>query len=237
LSTTERTETEQLKEWHQRPENHFCRSSKGDINLYSVRESFFKLLSGQEHIQNEKARAKKKDEALKVYQRNLMKAVFVQNFASGSLAAPWQNGTELRDGDHEWQRILHVDGKLYGRELEPRQDRIICCPEDIRRCKTCVKTGDRLCGECRVPLCEHCHDAITSYRPYIVDMGLCNDNLWGYVTDILYRHKVRWLEMAIVAPVWTSMMIFYVEGNGGHLFNEALQARQLVHRVRQPVLM
>ena len=55
-------------------------------------------------------------------------------------------------------------------------------------------------------------------------MGLCNDNLWGYVTDIIYRHKVRWLEMAVVAPVWTSMMIFYVEGDGGHLFNEVLQA-------------
>ena len=225
LNTTDSTDKELLREWRQRPENRFHKSFLGEINLYPVRQSFFKLLSPHEHIENDKLRAKKKDAAWEVYQRNLVKAIFVQNFASGSLAAPWQNCTELRDDDHEWQRSLHVDGSCYNQELTPREDRIICCPEDIRRCKTCKQTGDRLCGDCRVPLCNHCYNAFDGYRPFIADMGLCNDNLWGYVTDIIYRHKVRWLEMAVVAPVWTSMMIFYVEGDGGHLFNEVLQAR------------
>ena len=53
-------------------------------------------------------------------------------------------------------------------------------------------------------------------------MGLCSDNIWGYSTDLVAKYKGRWLEAAIETPVWTSMMVFYVEGDGGHLFDEQL---------------
>ena len=52
-------------------------------------------------------------------------------------------------------------------------------------------------------------------------MGLANDNFWGYTSDILYRYQVRWVEAAIVAPIWTTMIVYYVEGDGGHLMTES----------------
>ena len=51
-------------------------------------------------------------------------------------------------------------------------------------------------------------------------MVLCNDNFWSYTTDILTKYKVRWIEMAIVSPCWTSMLVYYVEEDRGHLMNE-----------------
>ena len=51
-------------------------------------------------------------------------------------------------------------------------------------------------------------------------MVLANDNMWGYPSDIIVRYKVRWIEMAIVLPVWTTMMVYYVEGDYGHLMEE-----------------
>ena len=53
-------------------------------------------------------------------------------------------------------------------------------------------------------------------------MALANDNFLGYTTDILTKYKVRWLEAAIVSPCWTSIIIYYVEGDHGHLFNEEM---------------
>ena len=51
-------------------------------------------------------------------------------------------------------------------------------------------------------------------------MVLCNDNLWGYTTDLIAKYQVRWIEMAIVSPCWTSMLVYYVEEDRGHLMNE-----------------
>lgn len=53
-------------------------------------------------------------------------------------------------------------------------------------------------------------------------MMLCNDNFWGYTTDLLYRYQVRWIESAIVSPCWTTMLVFYAEGDFGNLYNEEL---------------
>jgi hypothetical protein len=101
----------------------------------------------------------------------------------------------------------------------------MCCPEDVRQCSACKKTEDQLCEECLVPVCHDCEVACR-YSPHIIPMGLCNDNLFGYTTHLIAKYKVRWLEAAIVSPVWTSMMVFYVEGDGGHLFDETLQEQR-----------
>ena len=44
-------------------------------------------------------------------------------------------------------------------------------------------------------------------EPSIIPMALGNDNYWGYTTDILYRYEVRWIEMAIVMPIWTILFL------------------------------
>ena len=51
-------------------------------------------------------------------------------------------------------------------------------------------------------------------------MALAQDNLGGYTTDIIVRYKVRWIEIASVLPMWTHMLVYYVEGHEGHMMNE-----------------
>ena len=65
-----------------------------------------------------------------------------------------------------------------------------------------------------------------------VSMALCNDNMWGYSTDLIVTHKVRWIEAAAVLPCWTSMIVYYVEESYGHLLEEQVgkqQCRTAVH--------
>ena len=57
---------------------------------------------------------------------------------------------------------------------------------------------------------------------YRVPKALCNDNFWSYTTEIIVKYKVRWIEAAIVSPVWTSVFVYYVEGDLGHLMNEVV---------------
>ena len=53
-------------------------------------------------------------------------------------------------------------------------------------------------------------------------MALANDNMWGYICSIIVQYQVRWIEMAAVLPYWTCMIVYYVEGDRGHLMNEIL---------------
>ena len=41
----------------------------------------------------------------------------------------------------------------------------------------------------------------------VIPMGLCNDNFWGFTSDIIYKYRVRWIEAAIVSPCWTTMLV------------------------------
>eukprot|EP00973_Karenia_brevis_P062842 8737986-Karenia_brevis.AAC.1 len=45
-------------------------------------------------------------------------------------------------------------------------------------------------------------------------------------------YKVRWIEAAIVCPYWTSMIIYYVEGDQGHLINEEMGKKKFRVAVR-----
>ena len=71
-------------------------------------------------------------------------------------------------------------------------------------------------------MCQECTDTmmLQDATKCGVPMALCNDNMWGYPTDLIVTHKVRWIEAAAVLPCWTSMIVYYVEGDRGHLMNE-----------------
>ena len=105
---------------------------------------------------------------------------------------------------------------LFGHRLCNRTDRGIRCPEDRKRCDVCSATPDSMCGDREVALCSARGDAFVK-EARVIDMGLCNDNLWGYTCPLIYKYKVRWLEAAIVTPCWTSFLVYYVEGDQGHL--------------------
>ena len=53
-------------------------------------------------------------------------------------------------------------------------------------------------------------------------MALGHDNYWGFSTDLIVRYRVRWIEMAAVLPMWTHMIVYYVEGHEGHMMSEAV---------------
>ena len=63
-------------------------------------------------------------------------------------------------------------------------------------------------------------------------MVLANDNFIGYTSDIITRYGVRWIEAAIVSPCWTNIMVYYVEGDYGHLMGEELGKQQFRTVVR-----
>ena len=98
---------------------------------------------------------------------------------------------------------------------------ILCCPEDVEFCGR--HSTAELCGNCRIPLCCRCwHYSWSSRCNHRIPMVLGNDNFFGYTTELLTKYRVRWIEAAIVTPCWTSMLIYYVEGDHGHLMNEEM---------------
>ena len=63
-------------------------------------------------------------------------------------------------------------------------------------------------------------------------MALANDNYIGYIFETIARYKVRWIELAAVLPIWTHMVVYYVEGDYGHLMSEELGRQAFRTRVR-----
>ena len=47
-----------------------------------------------------------------------------------------------------------------------------------------------------------------------------------FISSIITQYQVRWIEMAAVLPYWTCMIVYYVEGDRGHLMNEVLKENQ-----------
>ena len=98
---------------------------------------------------------------------------------------------------------------------------LLCCPEDIElNTYKCKHPEYEVCKQCRVPVCSNCERLLWKGRG--IPMALGNDNMWGYVTSLIARYKVRWIEMAAILPCWTSMIVYYVEGDHGHVMTESI---------------
>ena len=128
------------------------------------------------------------------------------------------------DGKTDWVRVMAI-----GKETLT----LLCCPEDVRSTAGCRHDPDaNICKHCRIPLCHMCAKVIMRAAPGGIPMSLCNDNFIGYTTDVIMRFRVTWLEAAIVAPCWTTMLVCYVEGDRGHLVSEELGRQSFRTRVR-----
>ena len=148
--------------------------------------------------------------------------LFLERYASNDATDgnPFLHSRTFEAENHEWQCWLEVP-------TQRQPLRLICCPEDVLPGPRCRHERHILCGDCQIPLCNSCViKAWSSHTNYRIPMALANDNFAGYTTDLLARYKVRWLEAAIVSPCWTSMIIYYVEGDHGHLFNEEMGAQK-----------
>ena len=100
-------------------------------------------------------------------------------------------GTSHRNPNFEdWQLCLHPEvcniscatarsaGKAYSDDVQELQGQtLLCCPEDHECQNNCV--AEKLfCGQCQLPVCTHCRIALLKNE--VVEIGLCNDNLWCY---------------------------------------------------------
>ncbi|CAK9039941.1 unnamed protein product [Durusdinium trenchii] len=124
---------------------------------------------------------------------------------------------------HEWSRLLPAS--LYNGQ------KIVCCPEDLR-CTACDVGNGQLCETCELPICHQCLVQMFDKHVLAVPQALANDNWYGYPTELLYKHKVRWIEAAAASPVWTSVVTYYVEADRGHLVEETLHRAEHRSAVR-----
>ena len=143
------------------------------------------------------------------FQANWDFAEYMKHYGSTDVL---QNHPDLQDGNWTWRRQLTVP-KFQGRV-------ILCAPEDV----TCSQTHNYniLCENCTFPLCFECNtkSRFNTEAQCRIPEALANDNFTGYVSSIIYKYKVRWIECVAASPVFTSLITYYVEGDRGHLLGE-----------------
>jgi hypothetical protein len=137
---------------------------------------------------------------------------------------PLRNDPDLAEDVWTWRRIVPATSNLPERV-------IICSPEDVR-CPRRHQQMHVLCYECEIALCRRCLLTSSSRSEYAVPEALANDNYWGYVTSVIYKYKVRWIEAAAASPIFTALITFYAEGDRGHLMDELLHQPQRAYNVR-----
>ena len=157
---------------------HLGHLSASEIKLHTVQASLLQMEASD----------------TEAFQLNFCRNYYKDRYAQsdGVRNNPLENAAELQDGAYEWQRrLLHRGGS------ENALD-ILCCPEDVRRSETCKHASNELCKKCSIPLCSSCYAKIRRRGgDRGIPMALCNDNFWGYTTDIISRYQVRWIEAAI----------------------------------------
>ena len=117
----------------------------------------------------------------------------------------------------EWRRILQLLGR------DPKV--VICCPEDVY-CKA-KHPSHIICQDCQIPLRRDCRITMTSGdETCAVPMALANDNWYDYAPAFIYQWKVLFLEVVAAVLVWTTMIVYYLEEDQGHLMTEDLQQPQ-----------
>jgi hypothetical protein len=101
------------------------------------------------------------------------------------------------------------------------------------QCEKCRRRGEKvICESCDVPLCHCCMRFIRGQASGGVPASLGNDNYWGHTSEALYELNASWIEVAVASPCWTTMLVFYVEGDRGHLLGEKFTQQSWRTRVR-----
>ena len=124
--------------------------------------------------------------------KNFSMEVFTERYRqTGSPLA--YTGQAHRNADFaDWQLWLHPTAVRDFKMLEELQNTaLLCCPEDHRCDKGCVEKK-LLCASCELPVCKHCMYKLQANE--IVEIGLCNDNWYGYVDSWIYENQVTWME-------------------------------------------
>ena len=171
----------------------------------------------------------------------------IDNIFSGITTKSFQENWDLKQYKTTYGLHASIRERLSGPEWQRRLPEhlfqgasILCCPED-RRCSRCpcdsthsagqperrscrVQDPDpyQFCNACELPVRRSCWCRMRQKLSTGIPQALTNDNWYGYPVDLLYTHKVRWVEAAAACPVWTSMISFYLEADRGHVMEETL---------------
>ena len=95
---------------------------------------------------------------------------------------------------------------------------LFCCPEDVKKPDPPCCGPNENCQKCKVPVCRYCR--LKLWKDQGIPVALCNDNFWGYATDLIFRYQVRRIELAVVLPTWINMIVWHIEGDYGHTMRE-----------------
>ena len=161
------------------------------------------------------------------FQTSFSLARFRTNYGEGNQAGNvFARSTELEAGKsewHSWVRDFPGDHDFW----------TLCNPEDIEQCEACRRRGSKVvCKSCSIPLCQQCIRIMRGQSDGGIPMSLCNDNHWGFTAELIYQFDARWIELAVAAPCWTTMLVCYVEGDRGHLMNEKFGQQRWRTRVK-----
>ena len=87
----------------------------------------------------------------------------------------------------------------------------------------------KLCSRCEVPVCRECamklkdHNAESTVSDGgTLPMSLSKDHHYGHVDRFIVDNSVTWLECAACCPVWSTMLVYYMEAPYGNLLNVPL---------------
>jgi hypothetical protein len=113
--------------------------------------------------------------------KNLSKAVFEERYQQHGSPLAFRGHGQRNVDFSDWQLRWHPDlvaEKSVQDVADMASSFILCCPEDHRCAKGCVK-AKLLCRFCEVPVCRSCRLSMQTNQ--IATMGLINDNFYGYL--------------------------------------------------------
>ena len=160
-----------------------------------------------------------------VFRENLDFGIYCKRYASadrGGVSAAISEDPDLAPDCWEWRRKIRRKNKT-----EPVA---FCCPEDVQNCGK--HDPNTMCSACRAPFCHSCWNVIADPSRIRIPQALANDNYQGYVHEYIARNRVRWIEAVAAAPLFTTLVTYYVEGVPGHLMNEPVGGQSKSFAVR-----
>ena len=173
--------------------DHCAHVSQSMIKMYSIGQSLEKFYN------------RNNDSFRQHFNWEAFKAKYCSEDAPGG--NPFRNSRVLEDDAGEWIQEVRFSNTSNSTLVQ----KLLCCPEDVIRCKTCARKRQGLCSKCQIPLCRECAACVVNKQTPSIPMVLANDNFWGYTTDLLFEYKVTWLEAAIVQPccaLWGLVICF-----------------------------
>ena len=116
--------------------DHCSHVSQSMIKMYSIGQSLEKFYN------------RNNDSFRQHFNWEAFKAKYCSEDAPGG--NPFRNSRVLEDDAGEWIQEVCFSNTSHSTLVQ----KLLCCPEDVIRCKTCARKGQGLCSKCQIPLCS-----------------------------------------------------------------------------------